>query len=99
MHLGFILGSWGDLGAIFGDLGAILGPSWVILILTWGILGPTWGACGPKVAFALVFTRFLLVFVVPNNTDDPGLSPACPRLDPLWGLGKSDVFHKKMHGA
>ena len=60
------------------------------------------GSGGPKVAFVLVFTLFLLVFVVPTSAVDPAFSPPSPRLLPgftLWGLGKSGVFHKNLYGA
>ena len=84
-HVEAFLGQfWGILGSSWA-LGAVLGPSVGLLGLSWGILGPTSGAWGPEVAFVLVFTWFLLVFVVPTSAVDPGLSPACPRLHPPLG--------------
>ena len=108
-----ILGSSWALGAVLGPSVGLLGPSWAYPGASWAQLGASWGQLRGHVVpkwrsywFLHGFCWFLWSQPLPSTPACPrlvpGLSPACPRLVPgftLWGLGKSDVFHKNLHGA
>ena len=101
-----ILGSSWAFGAVLGPSVGLLGPSWAYLEASWAQLGASCGQLRGHVVpkwrsywFLHGFCRFLWSQGLPTTPPCPRLVPGLSPASPLWGLGKSDVFHKNLHGA